>query len=323
MNHAATGRDAADARSDAPATVERAGTVATVARRSTPEWHLTWSEIEVQGRPARYGDAGSGTPFLFLHGWGLTDHTYKRALGRLARAGVRVIAPSLPGFGGTAPLPSDDFSLAGYARWVDDLRAALDVEGPWYLGGHSFGGGVAVVTAHAHGADLELLVLVNSIGGSIWRASSRPGVDARHLADRPLWDWGLHFPYDVAGPRTFRAVVPVIARDMVRNLVRDPLGFIRVGRMAGAANLLRELEELRDRGLPIVVLWGDEDKVLPAASMEAMVDAIGRDPQVVPGSHGWLLEDPDRFGEIMTNVVGVAEAARTAVADAGDEAPSP
>lgn len=269
----------------------------------------------MQGRPARYGEAGSGTPFLFLHGWGLSDHTYKRALGRLAKLGVRVIAPSLPGFGGTPGLSGADFSLAGYARWVSDFRHALGIEGDWYLGGHSFGGGVAVLAAHDHGEGLRLLVLVNSIGGSVWREQGRNG-QARHLADRPLWDWGLHFPYDVAGPRTFRAVVPVIARDMARNLVRDPLAFVRVGRLAGAANLLEELDELRRRELPVVVLWGDEDKVLPVASMQAMVAAIGRDPEVVPGSHGWLLEDPDRFGEIMTNVVGVAEAARRAVEDA-------
>lgn len=270
---------------------------------------MRWSSTEVQGRPARYGEAGSGTPFLFLHGWGLSDHTYKRALGRLAKAGIRVVAPSLPGFGGTAPLPAEDFSLAGYARWVDDFRRAVGIEGPWRLGGHSFGGGVAIVTAHDHGEDLELLVLVNSIGGSVWK-DGRDG--PRHLRDRPLWDWGLHFPYDVAGPRTFRAVVPVIVRDMARNLLHDPLGFIRVGRLASSANLLAELDELRRRGLPVAVLWGDEDRVLPAASMRAMVDALGNEPEVVPGSHGWLLEDPDRFGEIMTNVVGLAEAARMA-----------
>jgi pimeloyl-ACP methyl ester carboxylesterase len=280
-----------------------------------PSWYLRWHRTEVQGRPARYGEAGTGTPFVFLHGWGLSDHTYKRALGRLAQLGVRVIAPSLPGFGGTAPLPGDDFSLEGYAQWVDDFCRSLDLEGDWYLGGHSFGGGVAIMTAHEHGDDLKLLVLVNSIGGSVWKRG-RGQRDPRHLSDRPLWDWGLHFPYDVAGPRTFRAVVPVIVRDMARNLVRDPMGFIRVGRLASSANLLDELDELRRRQLPVAVLWGDEDRVLPAASMEAMVTALGGSPEVVPGSHGWLLEDPDRFGEIMTNVVGVAEAARTAVEDA-------
>jgi pimeloyl-ACP methyl ester carboxylesterase len=276
----------------------------------TPTWHLRWSEIEVQGRPARYGEAGEGTPFVFLHGWGLSDRTYKRALGRLARMGLRVLAPSLPGFGGTPPLPPDDFSLAGYAGWVAAFNEAVGIEGPWYLGGHSFGGGVAIVTAHDHGKGLQLLVLVNSIGGSVWKTPRRPGTDPRHLADRPLWDWGLHFPYDVAGPRTFRAVVPVIVKDMARNFVRDPLGFLRVGRLASEANLLPELEALRRRRLPVVVLWGDEDKVLPVASMQAMSEALGGSAEVVPGSHGWLLEDPERFGELMTNVVSVAEQAR-------------
>lgn len=275
-------------------------------------WHLRWHQTEVQGRPARYGEAGTGTPFIFLHGWGLTDHTYKRAMSRLARMGIRVIAPALPGFGGTAPLPGDDFSLAGYADWVADFAATVGIDGRWYLGGHSFGGGVAIVTAHEHGDDIGLLVLVNSIGGSVWKASRRPGTDPRHLADRPLWDWGLHFPYDVAGARTFRTVVPIIVKDMARNFVRDPLGFLRVGRLASEANLLPELDELRRRELPVVVLWGDEDKVLPEASMLAMSEALGGTPEVVPGSHGWILEDPDRFGEVMTNIVKVAEAARTA-----------
>jgi pimeloyl-ACP methyl ester carboxylesterase len=266
----------------------------------------------VQGRPARYGDGGTGTPFVFLHGWGLSDHTYKRALGRLARSGVRVIAPSLPGFGGTAPLPDEDFGLEGYAQWVRDFLDTLGIEGPWYLGGHSFGGGVAIVTAHDHGDDLRLLVLVNSIGGSVWKSGRRGGVP-RHLAVRPLWDWGLHFPYDVAGPRTFRSVVPVVARDVARSLFRDPLGFLRVGRLASGANLLGELEDLRRRELPVAVLWGNEDRVLPTASMKAVVEVLGNEPEVVSGSHGWLLEDPDRFGEIMTNVVGVAEAARASI----------
>lgn len=278
---------------------------------SDQSWHLRWHRTEVQGRPARYGEAGTGTPFIFLHGWGLTDQTYKRAMSRLARLGLRVLTPALPGFGGTARLPADDFSFDGYARWVTDFAREVGVQGRWYLGGHSFGGGVAIVTAHQHGDDLGLLVLINSIGGSVWKAPDREGTDPRHLADRPLWDWGLHFPYDVAGPKTFRAVVPVIAKDMLANFVRDPLGFVRVGRMASEANLLPELDELRRRKLPVVVLWGDEDKVLPTASMKAMIEALGSEPEVVSGSHGWLLEDPDRFGEVMTNVVSVAEAARS------------
>ena len=77
---------------------------ATVVRRE--ESWLEWKEVTVDGRPARYGEAGQGPPVLFLHGWGLDHKAYKRALSRLVRAGVHVYAPALPGFGGTSALPS-------------------------------------------------------------------------------------------------------------------------------------------------------------------------------------------------------------------------
>jgi hypothetical protein len=37
------------------------------------------------------------------------------------------------------------------------------------------------------------------------------------------------------------------------------------------------------------------------------VDAAGTEPVVVDGNHSWLLADPDRFGDIMTNVVAMAD----------------
>ena len=275
-----------------------------------PRWHLDWKTAQVQGREARYGDAGSGIPFIFLHGWGLRDHTYKRALSRVAASGVRVLAPSLPGFGGTARLPSSDFSLAGYAHWVADFARAVGVDGDFHLGGHSFGGGVAIQMAHDHGDNCRLLVLINSIGGAVWRSGDDADTPAEFLADRPIWDWGVRFPGGLASRRGLSRVAPVIIQDAARNLVRDPVGFWRVGVLARNANLLGELEELKRRKLPVVVLWGNEDEILPSASLDAIVEAVGSEPTVIDGNHNWLLSDPDRFGEIMTNVVDVA--ARTA-----------
>jgi pimeloyl-ACP methyl ester carboxylesterase len=77
--------------------------------------HLVWKHTTVGGRSAMYGTAGTGVPVLFLHGWGLGQHTYKRSLRRLVHLGCRVFAPALPGFGGTADLPGAAFSFAGCA----------------------------------------------------------------------------------------------------------------------------------------------------------------------------------------------------------------
>src|SRR5437016_13698195 len=102
--------------------------------------HLVWKKTTVSGRPAVYGVAGRGLPVLFLHGWGLGQHTYKRTLKRLVHLGCQVFAPALPGFGGSADLPDRKLTFAAYAGWVDDFLDAVDVSEPAFVVGHSFGG---------------------------------------------------------------------------------------------------------------------------------------------------------------------------------------
>ncbi len=271
-------------------------------------WHLEWKRIEVQGRRAGYGEAGTGLPVVFLHGFGLRDRTYKRALRRLVQRGLRVLAPSLPGFGDTAPLPASESTIPGYAGWVRAFLTAVGIQEPVPLVGHSFGGGVAIRAAYDHPDHVRLLVLINSIGGGIWQEAGIDDEEAeRHLAERPLWHWGAHLPFDVAKRKVVQAALPVIATDVTRNLFRNPRAFFRASRLARTADLREELAVLKDRGLPIVVLWGAEDKILPVASLDALVEAAGSDVEVIEGSHAWLLADPDAFGEVMTNVLEVAE----------------
>lgn len=260
----------------------------------------------VQGRTATYGTAGEGVPLVLLHGWALGQHTYRDVISTLADQGCRVIAPALPGFGGSADLPGDDFSLRGYAQWVADLLDNIGLEEPAIVVGHSFGGGVSVRFAHDHRDRVRSLVLVNSIGGSSWRS----GRTLRSITERPLWDWGLHFPGDVWPLRQATRVLPVVAEDLLPNLVRNPRAIVKVANLARRADLRSELETLRDSGLPISIIWGTRDGIIPRESFEALCVASGVEGTVVEGSHSWLLADPARFGEIITNDVNVARAAR-------------
>lgn len=260
----------------------------------------------VQDRTATYGTAGEGVPLVLLHGWALGQHTYRDVISTLADQGCRVIAPGLPGFGGSADLPSDDFSLRGYAQWVADLLDNIGLDEPAIVVGHSFGGGVSVRFAHDHRERVRSLVLVNSIGGSSWRS----GRTLRSIAERPLWDWGLHFPGDVWPLRQATRVLPVLAEDLLPNLVRNPRAIVKVANLARRADLRSELEALRDSGLPISIIWGTRDGIIPRESFEALCVASGVEGTVVEGSHSWLLADPARFGEIITNDVNVARAAR-------------
>jgi pimeloyl-ACP methyl ester carboxylesterase len=279
-----------------------------MASRLAPQDHLVWKRTTVDGRAALYGEAGDGLPVLFLHGWGLGQHAYKRAMKRLVQLGCRVFAPALPGFGGTAELPKAQFSLQGYAAWIEQFLQAVEVDEPVFLMGHSFGGGVAIQFAHDMPKRVRTLVLVNSVGGSTWRAGEST---IRSMAQRPLWDWGIHFPRDILPIPQITRVLPVVLEDALPNLLRNPWNLWRVANLARQADLTLELEELKRRRLPVVVLWGEDDRIIPKASFDALCAAIGAEGEVVAGNHSWLLADPDAFGEVMTNVLEVAKLARS------------
>ena len=264
---------------------------------------MEWRTMRVDGRPASYGVAGDGPPVVFLHGWGLSHRTYRHGLELLVGHGVRVLAPALPGFAGTASLPEDAFTLQGYAEWVAAFLEEYGVDEPVTLIGHSFGGGVALHAAHLRPDLVGRLVLVNSIGGSVW---SNRGELPVPMADRPMWDWGLHIAAHALSVRSFTRVMPVIAADAVPNFVLHPTTLWKVGRLARDANLAAELEELKERGLPVVIVWGRDDTVIPWACAESLAVALGKTEVVtVPGNHSWLLADPTRFAEVITNVIGI------------------
>jgi pimeloyl-ACP methyl ester carboxylesterase len=211
---------------------------------------LRWHRTTLDGRTAFYGEAGDGPPVVFLHGWGLTARSYARALPTLAGAGARVIAPALPGFGKSDPLPGE-YTFEKLANWVDDLLDHVGVEEPAAFVGHSFGGAVATATAWHHPERARAIVLVNSVGGSVWKTGH---TGERLLADRPIWDWGLRLPGEFRR-RDYHQVLPVVVRDVVGNALANPKALVRAAALARKADLRDELATLAERGLPVSILW--------------------------------------------------------------------
>jgi pimeloyl-ACP methyl ester carboxylesterase len=258
---------------------------------------LRWHRTTLDGQVAHYGDAGAGPPVVFVHGWGLTAHAYAEAFTEIARAGARVIAPALPGFGRSEPLRGA-YTFERLAWWVRQLLEHADVDEPAFFVGHSFGGGVATATAWYHPEVVRSLVLVNSVGGAVWRTR---GDQHQHVRERPLWDWGLRAPREWTR-REYRRVLPVVVRDAVANALANPSALRRAAALARSADLRDELAQLAERGLPVSVLWGDQDTVVPQATFLAMCDAAGAPGDIVErAGHNWLLADPTGFGELMTN----------------------
>lgn len=264
-----------------------------------------WCTVLVRGQRVPYLVGGQGpdggSVVVFLHGWGLGPASYRAVVAPLARRGVRVLAPALPGFVGCPRLPAAQLSLPGYAEWVVAFLDALEVTAPVTLVGHSFGGGVAICVAHQAGSRVARLVLVNSIGGASWRDH---GGRTLLLAERPLWDWGLHLQADLTLWGAMTRVLPVVLADALTNALFHPWAVVTVAHLAWSADLGAQLEELTHRRLPVVVLWGRHDQVLPRASLAALQLALPRaEVRLVEGDHSWLLADPTMFTEVITNVL--------------------
>lgn len=94
-------------------------------------------ELRVDGRLVSYLDQGEGPVLLFLHGWAAPVATYRLLTGHLAGY-CRVIAPDLPGFGGSEE-PPEAWDVDGYVDFVCAFARRLDLR-EVILMGHSFGG---------------------------------------------------------------------------------------------------------------------------------------------------------------------------------------
>ena len=239
---------------------------------------MRWRSTRVQGRRAVYGEAGldgraAASTVVFLHGWALSDRTYRHSLERLARRGYTVLAPALPGVP-RAPqrCRREQFSLAGYGDWLVDFLDVLEVREPVTLVGHSFGGAVAIKCAHDHPDRVAQLVLVNSIGGATWSSEGR----LRAMSERPLGDWGVHLGAELVSARGLTRVLPVVATDALTHALMRPRTLWRVGRLARQAELAVELENLKQRGTPVAVLWGRQDTVIPWACAESLIAGARR-----------------------------------------------
>jgi len=118
-------------------------------------------QIVVRGLLTTYVRSGQGKTVILLHGWGDRARGFAAIQSALA-ASYDVIAPDLPGFGGTQPPPSA-WGLDDYARFVAELAEKLELR-LYAVVGHSNGGAIAVRGFGRGALTAERLVLLASSG---------------------------------------------------------------------------------------------------------------------------------------------------------------
>jgi pimeloyl-ACP methyl ester carboxylesterase len=234
------------------------------------------SRVTVDGRQVRYRVTGAGAPVVLLHGISRSLEDWAEQHDLLSDR-YRVHSVDLPGYGWSEPL-SEPCTLPALAHFVVDFLDAIELTEPVHLVGHSLGGAVAMQVAVQTPHRIASLVLVNSAG-----FGREVTITLRLLAIRPLgrlllWPsrYGarrverslFHDPAFVTEARiehTFALAQRPHAAKVLLETARS-LGTFRGVRRQWREALLRGLAEL---DIPTLIVWGEHDRILPAAHLDA------------------------------------------------------
>jgi pimeloyl-ACP methyl ester carboxylesterase len=250
-------------------------------------------------------DRGSGMPVLLVHGFPLDHSMWDAPIARLSDR-WRVIAPDLPGFGGSQAT-SGTVTMAQMASHLAALVDALAVEEPIVLCGLSMGGYIALEFWRRYAARLRALVLCDTRAAPDTPEGAR---GRRETADMLLRE-GTQPLADAMLPRLFAAAT-LESRSNVAAIERRK---ILAARPSGLAAALRGMAERRDfRGqlgkieLPTLVVVGEHDAISTVEEMRSLAGAIPDAEFVIIPRSGHLppLENPDAFnkalGKFLTRV---------------------
>ena len=217
--------------------------------------------IEVGGKKLRHLRLGpeTGTPILLLHGYGADMASWMFNQAALAE-NRPVFALDLPGHGGSAKDVGEG-SLQALAATVLDYMDAAGI-GTAHLVGHSLGGAIAVEIAHVAPKRVVALTLIAPAGfGPEVSGEFIEGFQAESRARklRPVLEMLVADP-------------GLVSADMIEDVLKfkrldgaqEALRRIADANFSGSTQRIALRERLADLKMPVQIVWGEADRILPA-----------------------------------------------------------
>ncbi len=260
------------------------------------------------GVSLRIAESGpsDGRPVMMLPGWGASLYMYRHAFDRFPRAGIRIIAVDLRGYGlSDKPQADDSYSLKAYCGDLDALLEELGLQ-TTALVGQSMGGGLALRYAMARPERLSKLVLINPTGlvsvpyVEVLRHAPAAIVDAIGSRLVPRWIVGF-----ILRRLAYADASIVTDRDVDEYWAPTQLpGFVRAARAA-----LSEFDwsaatdaDAASLAVSTLVLLGRRDRLVP--NTNAAVSRLANSRiEWVPGGHCAHEEHPDLAYDMIADFV--------------------
>ena len=268
------------------------------------------------GAQIYYKDWGKGQPIVFSHGWPLTADGQMLFFGQ---RGYRVIAHDRRGHGGSSQT-WDGNEMNTYSDDLSALFEALDLKDAIMVG-HSTGGGEVTRYLGRHGAKrVSKAVLISSVPPLMLKTEKTPGglplsafdeLRAALVANRPQFYRDITLPfygYNRPGAKSSEGIREHWWFQGMMGSVKAHYDCIK------AFSETDFTEDLKKIDIPVLVMHGDDDQIVPIGAVGLMSAKILKKAtlKVYPGfPHGMPTTNAD---QINADLLAFIQAQRTASA---------
>jgi non-heme chloroperoxidase len=233
-----------------------------------------------------YEDHGSGPPVVLIHGYPLSGRAWDKQLPPLLSTGYRVITYDRRGFGKSSQ-PAGGYDYDTFASDLNAIMANLNLRDAMLVG-HSMGTGEVTRYLGTYGsAQVTKAVLVSPIPPYLLRADDNPegvpgslfdGFVRTAEADGPAWMKGFldnFYNMDVLGG----TLVSEQAYQASWNIATSASAIATVACIPTWETDFRA--DLPKIDVPILVIQGDADRILPFPSTGQRLPALLKDCELV------------------------------------------
>jgi pimeloyl-ACP methyl ester carboxylesterase len=230
-----------------------------------------------------------------VHGFPSSRKLWEGVAPALVKAGFRVLAPDLLGYGDSRAEPGAEIGMAAQARYLLSLLDREGIEGAAVVA-HDVGSAAAQIMLAQAPQRVRALVVIDGVYKSEWAME----------AVRSIQDWD---------PAQAARLVPVLARRLGKKVISAYSGDEGGLRLIRAARDLRpeETARLRLPRVPALVLWGERDAYLPIESVaRPLAEQLGAPLRILQGGHFLPLDCPTQVAAaVLEFLIGNSPAADT------------
>ena len=252
--------------------------------------------IEIDGNNIRYLEEGnSAKTLLLLHGLGASAERWEGVIPLFAKK-FKVIVPDLIGFG-YSDKPMVDYTTDYFLGFISKFVKKVGIK-EMNIIGSSLGGQIAAEFIINHNVNVRKLVLVSPSGVM---KHSTPALDAYiSAALYPSTDSALN-AFQVMSGR--KKIDEKIVSGFVERMQLPNAKMAFMSTLLGLNNSQVITEKLQLITIPTLIVWGENDSVIPIKYAQSFVSGITdcRFYKMIGCGHIPYVDDPKTFFQLVSN----------------------